>query len=180
MALVRRRNTPAEDHRIHTDTSGSLILSSTTNMTRDSHRQRRRRNHWEAEGSIGRYHGPPHRTTEATIVHPDRLEILMRVETYHFLHGPGRMPNNRPSQAFHQDFLTTLQINLTVPARIYQSTILRLKTIITTIQTTDGSTIGKITCFPYAYPPSGELSVSCRDAAVLGPARDVVGSIRQE
>ncbi|OCF61403.1 hypothetical protein L486_01051 [Kwoniella mangroviensis CBS 10435] len=114
------------------------------------------------------------------IVLPDRLEILMRVEVYHFPMDPDVCPTAGQPEASHQDFLTTLEMDSTISTRIYQCMILPLKTIVTMIRTTDRTTFAEITWVSYACPPSGALSVSCRDGSLLNPARDVVGIIRQE
>ncbi|WWD03765.1 hypothetical protein V865_001821 [Kwoniella europaea PYCC6329] len=105
IALVRRRNPPAEEDRTYTDTSGSLIRSSTTDATQDRHRQGRRRRRRDAERSIGSDYGPPHGITEEYRRPSRQARNPFEARNIPFPNGPGRMPNNRPIGGFPPGFL---------------------------------------------------------------------------
>ncbi|WWC94991.1 hypothetical protein V866_001843 [Kwoniella sp. B9012] len=106
LALVRRRrNPPAEHDGTYTNTSGSLIGSSTTDGTRDRHRQgRRRRRRQNAERTIGSDYGPPHAITEEYRRPSRRARSPFEARNIPFPNGPGRMPNNRPIEGFPPGF----------------------------------------------------------------------------
>ncbi|KAK6909300.1 hypothetical protein I203_103317 [Kwoniella mangroviensis CBS 8507] len=105
MALVRRRNHPAEDDRIYTDTSSPLIRFPTTDGTRNSQRQRPRRRRRGAEQSIGGNYGPPHRATEDYHRPSRQAGNPYEGRSIPFSNGPRRMPNSRPTGGFAPGFL---------------------------------------------------------------------------